>query len=210
VEKERRDREEKVERVVEKVRKIAGNPDLTVDEQVLTDELNKYNDRNLGLGYLMRSMGMLQGDVQENFATYLAICSVRVCAQDLATMGATLANGGVNPLTGERALRRECVRDVLSVMASCGMYDYAGQWTYDIGFPAKSGVSGGIVFTLPNNFGGAVFSPGLDEYGNSIRGVRVCRDLSERFGLHLFADPSEERMGITVADWGRVGRGFEV
>jgi glutaminase len=99
------------------------------------------------------------------------------------------------------------VRDVLTVMATCGMYDAAGEWAYDVGIPAKSGVSGGIVFALPNSFGGCVFSPGLDVHGNSVRGVNVCRELSARFGLHIFADPAEERLGLTVADWIAAGRG---
>jgi glutaminase len=129
-------------------------------------------------------------------------------ATDLATMGATLANGGLNPVTGERAMSPPCVRDILSVMSTCGMYDAAGEWTHDVGIPAKSGVSGGIVFAMPNNFGGAVFSPGLDVHGNSVRAIRVCRDLSERFGLHVYADPNEERLGgLTVAEWAVAGQG---
>ena len=194
-----RGREEKVERILEKLRLYAGNADLEIDEAVLSAELVEYNDRNMGLGFLMRSMGMLHGDVADNTAVYLSACSVRVTARDLATMGATLANGGLNPLTGQRALAREYVRDVITVMNTCGMYDAAGEWAYEVGIPAKSGVSGAILVAMPRKFGGAFFSPGLDVVGNSVRAIAVCRELSDTFGLHVFADPDEDRFG-------RIGR----
>ena len=189
-----RDTAEKVERIVERLRIYAGNPDLHVDERLLATELVS-NDRNLALSYLMRSLGMIDGDLHENITVYLSICSVRVTGSDLATMGATLANGGVNPITGERALARARVRDVVTVMATCGMYNAAGEWAYDVGIPAKSGVSGGILVAVPSYFGGAFFSPGLDENGNSVRGINICRDLSSRFGLHAYADPEEALFG---------------
>jgi glutaminase len=189
-----KDREEKVERIVEKLRLYAGNPDLHVDEEVLEEELGA-NDRNLGLSYIMRNLGMISGDVEENSAVYLSACSVRVTGRDLANMAVTLAYGGMNPITGERALAQTHVRDVMTVMAMCGMYNAAGEWAYDVGIPAKSGVSGGIMVAVPNYFGGAFFSPGLDRYGNSVRGVNICRDLSRRFGLHAYADPDEAMFG---------------
>jgi glutaminase len=147
----------------------------------------------------MRSLGMIQGDIEANIDVYLAICSVTVTARELGAMGGTLANGGVNPHTGERALAQEHVRDVISVMSTCGMYDAAGQWASDVGIPAKSGVSGGVMFALPGYFGGGVFSPGLDVHGNSVRGVNLCRELSERFGLHVYADPAESQFGRIAA-----------
>lgn len=189
-----RDRDEKVERLLDKLRTYAGNPDLHVDEEVLAKELVS-NDRNLALSYLMRSLGMIDGDLEENIAVYLSACSVHVTVRDLATMGATLAFGGVNPITGERALPQARVRDVVTVMSMCGMYNAAGEWAYDVGIPAKSGVSGAIMIAVPDYFGGAFFSPGLDSHGNSVRGINMCRDLSTRFGLHLFADPDEAMFG---------------
>lgn len=189
-----RNRDEKVQRIVERMRIYAGNPDLHVDEQLLAYE-QVSNDRNLGTSYIMRSLGMLDGDIEENINVYLSACSVKVTARDLANMGATLGNGGVNPLTGERALAREQVRDVITVMLMCGMYNAAGEWAYDVGIPAKSGVSGGILTVIPNHFGGAFFSPGLDSHGNSVRGINLCRDLSTRFGLHVYADPEEAMFG---------------
>ncbi len=189
-----RDRAEKVARLVDRFRAYSGNPDLAVDPDVLAAQLVS-NDRNLGISYLMRSLGMLHGDIEENLAVYLSACSVTVTAVELGVMGATLAHGGVNPVTGERALAREHTRGVISVMNMCGMYDAAGEWAHDVGIPAKSAVSGGIMATIPDYFGLGVYSPGLDRHGNSVRGVAVCRELSARFGLHVFADPSESRFG---------------
>jgi glutaminase len=116
---------------------------------------------------------------------YFRQCAVLVTAQDLAVMAATLANAGVNPTTGEQVVPREVVAPVLTVMSSCGMYDYAGEWLYRVGLPAKSGVSGGIAAALPGQLGLAAHSPRLDERGNSVRGVAACEALSERLGLHL-------------------------
>src|ERR687886_1667571 len=104
---------------------------------------------------------MLEGDVEELLALYLHQCSVHVTCAQLAVMGATLANGAVNPFTSERALPRKGVRDLLSVMYTCGMYDAAGQWAYEVGVPAKSGVSGGIPAVIPREMGIGVVSPGL-------------------------------------------------
>jgi glutaminase len=192
------DREEKVGRILERLRIYAANPELRVDPDILATELVS-NDRNLGLSYLMRSQRMLHGDLEENVAVYLSICSVMVTARDLAVMGATLANGGLNPLTGQRALQRSYVRDIVTVMTTCGMYDAAGQWAYDVGLPAKSSVSGAILVVIPSRVGGGFFSPGLDARGNSIRCINLCRDLSEQFGLHVFADPEEARLGRALA-----------
>jgi glutaminase len=193
-----KDRTEKVERIVEKVRVYAGNPTVSVDPETLDFELAS-NDRNLGLSYLMRSLGMLRDDtdLEENMAVYLAACSVAVDTRDLSVMGATLANGGVNPLTGERAVERKYVRDVLTVMLMCGMYDAAGMWAYDVGVPAKSGVCGGILAAMPHRGGFGFFSPGLDVNGNSQRGILACRELNRRYGLHVFGDPVDDRLSIT-------------
>lgn len=189
-----RDRAEKIERLVDRLRIYAGNPELHVDEEIFAREMVS-NDRNLALSYLMRSLGMIDGDIEDNIIVYLSACSVQVTALELSAMGATLANGGMNPHSRNRALAKQNVRDVISVMSTCGMYNAAGEWAYDVGIPAKSGVSGGIVTTIPNYFGLGLFSPGLDVYGNSVRGINLCRELSERFGLHVFADPTESRFG---------------
>jgi glutaminase len=172
---------------------FAGNEDLQVDEDVFQAEM-RTADRNRATAYLMRSEGMLEGDVEATLALYLRQCSVRVTCKELALMAATLANGGVNPATGERALGSRHVRDVLSVMHTCGMYDFAGEWAYRVGIPAKSGVSGGVLAVVPGKLGIGVFSPGLDAYGNSVRGTAVCEEVSERLGLHVFADHREDAL----------------
>jgi len=185
------DSAEKLERLLAVMRVYAGNDSLDVNWQTFERELETA-DRNRATTYLMRSLGMLAGDGEAILALYLQQCSVDVTCRDLAAMAATLANGCVNPVTGERALARDRVRDVLSVMYTCGMYDAAGQWAFDVGVPAKSGVSGGIFAPIPGKMGIGVFSPGLDIYGNSVRGVRVCEEIAGRMGLHVFATEGED------------------
>jgi glutaminase len=183
--------EEKAERVLQLTRRLAANDQLAVDEQVFAQEMEGA-DRNRATAYLMRSDGMVSGDVEELLAVYLRQCAISVTPADLAVIGSTLANGGVNPRTKERVLSREVNRDVLTVMYTCGMYDFAGEWAYQVGVPAKSGVSGGIISAIPNKMGVGVFSPGLDRFGNSVRGVKVCQELSEGLGLHVFASEAED------------------
>jgi glutaminase len=180
-------------RILDVLRRYAGNGDLEVDEDVFEAEM-RTADRNRATAYLMRSEGMLEGDVEATLALYLRQCSVRVTCRELALMAATLANGGVNPATGERALGSRHLRDILSVMHTCGMYDFAGEWAYRVGIPAKSGVSGGVLAVVPGKLGLGVYSPGLDAYGNSVRGTAVCEEISERLGLHVFADHREDAL----------------
>ncbi|MFU8840810.1 MAG: glutaminase A [Nitriliruptoraceae bacterium] len=188
---------ERFARVLDTLRRFAGDDRLVVDGATLAAELAAA-DRNRGTAYLLRSAGMLSGEVEPVLTAYLQQCSVHVTTSQLATMAATLAAGGTNPVTGEQALPRRRVRDVLSVMQTCGMYDYAGEWVFEVGFPAKSGVSGLILAVIPGKMGIAVASPGLDRYGNSVRGVAVCRELSARLGLHVFATEAEDAL-LTAA-----------
>ena len=180
-----------IERILDALRTYAGNENLAVDEEIL-ELMLQGSDRNRAISYLMRSFGMISQNVEENLALYLRQCSVQVTARDLGVMAATLANGGKNPVTGKQALMPRYTRDVLSVMHMCGMYDFAGEWAYRVGIPAKSGVSGGIMAIVPGKVGIAVFSPGLDEYGNSVRGVKVCEAISKYLGLHVFAGEEED------------------
>ena len=184
---------EKLERTLKVLRCYAGNERLEVHQDTFRAEM-RTADLNRATAYLMRSDGMLAGDVETILALYLQQCSVLVTCRELAVMAATLANGGTNPITGEQALDPRYARDVLSVMHTCGMYDFAGQWAYQVGIPAKSGVSGGILAVVPGKMGIAVFSPGLDVYGNSVRGIRVCEEISERLGLHVFATGARNSM----------------
>ncbi len=162
---------------------------MSVDEAIYRSE-SETGHRNRAIGHMLRNFDILTSDPTPAVELYFQQCSVSVNARELGIMAATLANRGVNPVTGKQAIRSEYVESVLSVMGSCGMYDYAGEWIYKIGMPAKSGVSGGIIAVLPGQLGIGVFSPPLDSHGNSVRGIRVCDAISQDFDLHLLK-PSE-------------------
>ena len=170
-------------RMLDLFSRLAGHP-LEVDEAVAASELTT-GDRNLGLAYLLHAAQALEVEPRRAVTGYIRQCAVAVTVRDLALMAATLANGGVQPETGERVFGRGTTRHVLSVMTSCGMYDAAGDWLTSVGIPAKSGVAGGIIGVLPGQVGVAVLSPRLDAHGNSARGVEMMRRLSEDLGLHL-------------------------
>ncbi|WP_008314369.1 glutaminase A [Leptolyngbya sp. PCC 6406] len=155
-------------------------------------------NRNRAIAYLMLNFGMVGEKLEETLDLYFQQCSILVNARDLAMMAATLANGGVNPCTGDRALDERYVQDVISVMLTCGMYDYSGEWAYRVGMPAKSGVGGGITAVSPGKLGIGIFSPPLDAKGNSVRGVKVCEELSSEFGLHPFSVGKAKR---DLAEW---------
>lgn len=178
-----RDEASALERILDAYSRYAARP-LSVDWDVCRSE-TATGHRNRAIGHLLRNSGVLEDDPEAALQLYFQQCAVRVDCRDLAVIAATLANGGANPLTGERAASEETVRRVLSVMTSCGMYDFAGEWLCTVGLPAKSGVSGGILAVLPGQLGIGVFSPPLDPRGNSVRGVRVCEDISRDLGLHL-------------------------
>lgn len=144
------------------------------------------SNRNRAMAYLMLNFGMVSNRIEETLDLYFQQCSIMVNARDLAMLSATLANGGVNPVTKERAIDQRYVQDVVSVMLTCGMYDASGEWAYRVGIPAKSGVGGGITAVVPGKLGIGTFSPLLDAKGHSVRGIKVCEDISKDFGLHLF------------------------
>ena len=176
---------DRFERVLAVMSQYAGRR-LELDEAVYRSERDT-GHRNRAIGHMLRNFDVLKEDPEIALDLYFRQCSVRVTCRDLALMGATLANGGVNPLTGEVAVRSEHVESILSVMLTCGMYDYAGEWVYRIGLPAKSGVAGGILAILPGQLGIGVFSPRLDARGNSVRGVRVCEEMSRDMNLHFLS-----------------------
>lgn len=179
--------EERFARIVARLSAFAGR-DLAVDEAVFASE-EQSGDRNRALAYLMRSAGSLTAPVDETLRTYFRQCSVLVTARDIAVMGATLANGGMNPLTGERVTSAETCQHVMTIMATCGMYDYAGEWLLRAGLPAKSGVAGGLVASSPGEFGLGLYSPRLDASGASVRAVAAAQRLATRFGLHVLHRP---------------------
>ncbi|AKG22644.1 glutaminase A [Calothrix sp. 336/3] len=178
------DATERLNRMLDMFRRYIGH-DVFVDISVFTSERTT-GHRNRAMAHLMLNFGMIDPNIEESLDLYFQQCAVMVNCHDLAVMAATLANKGINPITQEQAVDSRYVRDMLSVMYTCGMYNFAGEWAYKVGIPAKSGVSGGILAVVPNQMGIAVFSPLLDARGNSIRGVKVCEELSQRLGLHLF------------------------
>jgi glutaminase len=159
---------------------------LELDERVYESE-TATNERNEGIAHLLRGYARVYCDPDEATDIYTKQCSLLASARDLAVMGATLAGGGVNPLTHERVVSAGTCRRVLAVMATAGLYDRSGEWLYDVGLPGKSGVSGGIVTVAPGKGALATFSPRLDASGNSVRGRHVTRFLSQHMGLNLFA-----------------------
>ena len=179
-------RDEREARMLDLFGRFAGRR-LEIDGEVFRSE-EATGHWNRAIAYMMLNSGMIRSDPLDVLDLYFKQCSVRVTSRDLAVMAATLANDGVNPLTGDRVLGPAEVRDVLTVMSSCGMYNYAGQWAFEAGMPAKSGVSGAIIAVIPGQIGIGAFSPPLDSYGNSVRAVRACLEISRAFGLHVFSN----------------------
>ena len=174
--------------------RLAGRT-LTVDESILQGELATA-DRNLALAHMLREYGMITGDVHDAVESYTRQCSILVTVRDLAVMAATLANGGLQPVTGERVLSTKACRLTQAVMASCGMYDGSGRWMSSVGIPAKSGVAGGLIGTLPGQLGAASLSPRLNSEGNSVRGVDIFQSMSSTLGLHMMASNYYSAPGI--------------
>lgn len=182
---------ERVERVLHGLSAFAGRR-LKMDEAVCASEMENAH-HNLAIAHMLRSHNVLTKDPRAVVDGYTRQCSVLVTTRDLAMMAATLANRGINPLSGEQVVAEPVVRQVLSVMFSCGMYDAAGDWTTQVGIPAKSGVAGGLIGALPGQIGIATFSPRLDRHGNSVRGVSLFERFSSDMGLHVMEVPAAAR-----------------
>ncbi len=178
-------KEDKWEFVRAGLSRFAGR-ELQIDDDVYASE-TATNLRNQGIAHLLDGYGRMYFDPDDATDVYTRQCSLLVSAHDLAVMGATLADGGINPITGERAIEAPTCKRVLAVLATAGLYERSGDWLYEIGIPGKSGVSGGIVAVAPGKGAIGVFSPKLDEAGNSVRGQRLVKNLSQRLGLNLFA-----------------------
>ncbi|MCZ2839109.1 glutaminase [Modestobacter sp. VKM Ac-2985] len=184
----------RVERVRRLMSDFAGR-ELHVDRTIYESEMSQAY-RNLAIANMLRSYGVISQHPRDVVHGYTQQCAISVTTSDLATMGATLAAGGVQPTTGKQVVPEQVARQVLSVMMSCGMYDAAGDWMTTVGFPAKSGVSGGILGALPGQLGMAVFSPRLDSHGTSTRGVRICTRMSADMGLHIMQAPEPARSTV--------------
>lgn len=183
------DSTERLTRILDVFRRATGH-DVHLDGPVFTSE-RLTGHRNRAIAHLLRASGMLTGPIDDIVDLYFQHCSLLVSALDLATIAATLANRGVNPLTAEQAIERQYLPDLLSVMYTCGMYDSSGEWAYRVGLPAKSGISGGLMAVVPGRMGIGIFSPPLNRNGHSVRGLKVCEDLSRKLCLHSFADCDE-------------------
>lgn len=174
-----------------------------MDEAVYEAELNTAY-RNMGLAYMLKAAGILECNPEDAVRGYIRQGAINVTVRDLAMMAATLGNAGAHPITGEQIISQDSVRQVLSVMTTCGMYDAAGDWVSNVGIPAKSGVAGGIMAALPGQLGLATFSPKIDGHGNSVRGVAMCERLSREMGLHMMdmrqIAQSTMRQSITTID----------
>ena len=189
--------EDKTAHILDAFSRYAGRA-LDIDERVYGSE-SATGHRNRAIGWMLRNFDILAEEPTPTLETYFRQCSIRVTCRDLALMGATLANGGVNPVTGVRAVEQAQVGRVLSVMATCGMYDFSGEWLFHTGLPAKSGVGGGILAVQPGRIGIAVFSPRLDAQGNSVRGIAVCRELATGLDLHLLSPAQREAPVVRVS-----------
>ncbi|HEY8357487.1 MAG TPA: glutaminase A, partial [Ramlibacter sp.] len=156
-----------------------------VHREVRESELDA-SHRNRAIAHLLRHFEVIGDDIDGALKLYAHQCAVTANTRELAMIAATLANGGVHPVTGQRAVRREHLRDILTLMFTCGMYDSSGAWAYTVGLPAKSGVSGGILAVVPGRMGIAAYSPRLDARGHSVRAVEVFKALSTEWGLSMF------------------------
>ena len=191
-------RKDRLENVMDVWRKLSGGPNAPIgyDHETYVSE-SATADRNWCLAYMMKESNSFprcfttieergMKAIEETLELYFQTCSLTSTCDAMGIMAATLANGGFCPLSGEKVFDPEHVRSVLPLMLTCGMYDYSGQWAYDVGVPAKSGVGGCVFMTLPNVGGFSVWSPRLDSVGNSVRAVHACTELVKHVGIHNF------------------------
>jgi glutaminase len=180
---------DRFDHVMEQWRRLAGGEKAGFSNAVYLSEKEK-GDRNYALGYFMKEKRVYpEGtDLLQTLEFYFQCCSIESTCEKMAVVAATLANGGICPLTRERVLRFSTVRNCLSLMYSCGMYDFSGEFAFTIGLPAKSGVSGALMVIVPNVLGFCTWSPRLDALGNSVRGIAFCKELVGRFNFHNYDD----------------------
>ncbi len=181
--------------LVDGLSRFAGR-ELALNDEVLSSERSA-NRRNQGMALLLESYGRIYCDPIDATDVYTRQCSLEVTARDLAIMGATLANGGVNPVTGNKVVDWQTSKRVVAVMATAGLYETSGDWLYDTGLPGKSGVGGGMVTLSPGKGALATFAPRLDASGNSVKGQLTARYLTDALGLNLFASNPAQQVAAT-------------
>ncbi|VYT92591.1 glutaminase A [Clostridium tertium] len=177
--------EERLKKILDFLKIVTNNSEICVNERVYLSE-KETGSRNRALAYFMKSTGVLDGDVEEILDLYFKQCSIELDARDLARFGVVLANDGILPWNNEKVIPKEVCRIVKSIMVTCGMYDASGEFAVNVGIPAKSGVGGGIIATVPRKYGIGIYGPSLDEKGNSIAGLQLIKDLSEELDLSIF------------------------
>ena len=175
----------KFERLLAFARMLAGNPELNVDEAVYLSE-KETGSKNRALAYMLTAYGMISDPVEEILDCYFRACSISVNCKDLAQIAHIFANHGVHPLTGEVMFPAEYAKYVNATLATCGMYDGSGEFALTVGFPAKSGVGGGIMGVIPRRMGIGVYAPALDKHGNSVAGVKALARLSQALDLSIY------------------------
>jgi len=177
--------EEKLERLLQFVRDLSGNDQISYNKEVAQSEFETA-DLNRALSYFMKQHGVLTGDVDELLDFYTKQCAIEVNCEDLAKIGFALANQGKHPLQKNDIIPAEIARLVKTFMVTCGMYNASGEFAIRVGIPAKSGVSGGIVGAVPGNIGIGIYGPALDKKGNSVAGMRLLELLSSKYHLSIF------------------------
>ena len=176
---------EKFERVLELTRTLAGNPDIQIDEAVYQSE-KSWGNKNRALAYLLKANGMIEDDVEDVLDCYFRACSISITCKDLAHIGYVFANRGLAPDNTTRLVPEEYTRYVNAILMTCGMYDGSGEFAIRVGVPAKSGVGGGIMAVVPTQMGIGIYSPALDEKGNSVAGIHLLEKLSRELHLSIF------------------------
>lgn len=179
------DNRERFERLMDFTRKITGNPDLKIDEEVYASE-KRTGNKNRALGYLLKNSGMIYGSVEELLDVYFAMCSVKVTCKDLARMGLLLADHGLDRASGKQIIPKEDAVFMNAVLTTSGMYDGSGEFATRVGIPAKSGVGGGIMADCPGRMGIGIYSPALDKKGNSVAGIKMLEMMSRKLQLSIF------------------------
>ena len=177
--------EHKLQRILNFLRRATNNPTIDINREIYESE-KATGDRNRSLAYFMKSSNILEGNVEEVLDLYFKQCSIEATAKDLARFSAVIANDGIAPWNDEVLVSREICRIVKTIMVTCGMYDASGEFAVHVGVPAKSGVGGGIIATVPRRFGIGIYGPALDSKGNSIGGIHILKDLSEELELSIF------------------------
>ncbi|MGD9567613.1 MAG: glutaminase A [Sedimentibacter sp.] len=177
--------DEKIERILNLARKLSDNPNIKINNDVYMSE-KITGDRNRSIAYFMKSFNIIEGNVEKILDVYFKQCSMEVTCRDIANIGCVLANDGVSTKTGESIVPKHICRITKTLMSTCGLYDASGEFAVHIGIPAKSGVGGGIMASVPKKMGIGVYGPALDEKGNSIAGIQILRELSEKLDLDIY------------------------